>query len=157
MENIIMSELVIVIDSREQQPYTFKKYETVVAGLKTGDYSIQGMEDKVCIERKATAVELFGNISKKRFWNEMTRMEEFPHKCLVCEFSLQDILDYPYNSELPKFLWKKIKIKPPYLISCLMNIQIVRNIPVVFAENKSNALYLTRLMLEKVHKKYDEQ
>ena len=48
----------VVRDTREQQGYFFKKFNTcqgtVQRKLDTGDYSILGMEDKVCIERKAS-------------------------------------------------------------------------------------------------------
>lgn len=45
----------IVIDTREQTPYGFAKYdaEPIRAALPTGDYSLPGFEDRVAIERKS--------------------------------------------------------------------------------------------------------
>ncbi len=42
----------IVIDSREQQPYTFA-CEVVKAKLDAGDYSVVGFEQRVAVERKS--------------------------------------------------------------------------------------------------------
>ena len=53
----------IVIDTREQAPWTFNKglvverfgaaFPTEVGTLDTGDYSVRGLEDRVRIERKS--------------------------------------------------------------------------------------------------------
>jgi ERCC4-type nuclease len=47
--------LKIVIDSREQMPYLFIDYpcSTKRRGLSTGDYSLEGYEEEICIERKS--------------------------------------------------------------------------------------------------------
>ena len=42
----------IVIDSREQEPYTFA-CEVVKAKLDAGDYSVVGFEQRVAVERKS--------------------------------------------------------------------------------------------------------
>ena len=42
----------IVVDSREQSPYSFNGIETEVKALPVGDYSISGLEDYISIERK---------------------------------------------------------------------------------------------------------
>ncbi len=42
----------IVIDSREQEPYTFA-CEVVKAKLDAGDYSVAGFEQRVAVERKS--------------------------------------------------------------------------------------------------------
>ena len=44
----------IIIDTREQNPYTFEKYNVTIerAVLPVGDYSLPGFEDHVAIERK---------------------------------------------------------------------------------------------------------
>ena len=42
----------IVIDSREKEPYTFA-CEVQKAKLEAGDYSVQGFEQHVAVERKS--------------------------------------------------------------------------------------------------------
>ncbi len=73
----------IVIDSREQLPYTFDGMDngnlivpTVVAGLPSGDYSIEGMEDRIAIERKSLD-DLYGSVTwgRERFEKEILRLD----------------------------------------------------------------------------------
>ena len=60
----------IIKDTREKQGYTFQPSKTqyhvckgmVSRKLDTGDYSLEGLEDKICIERKASVVELANNV-----------------------------------------------------------------------------------------------
>ncbi len=57
----------IIVDTREQQPWNFKTYGTVSQKLDTGDYSIEGLENLVAIERKKSVNEFATNITEKRF------------------------------------------------------------------------------------------
>lgn len=80
----------IVIDTREQTPLSFSENaETVRATLHTGDYSVIGAEDWLCIERKsladlvgtlATAYEADYEKPPKRFNRELERMAEIQRK-----------------------------------------------------------------------------
>ena len=69
----------IVVDSREQLPYEFSGMglvvPTVVRGLLSGDYSIEGMEDQIAIERKSMD-DLFGSVTwgRTRFEAEIFRL-----------------------------------------------------------------------------------
>jgi DNA excision repair protein ERCC-4 len=95
-----MNDLTIVIDTREQRPFTFESVsprpETLISTLKTGDYSILGYEDRICIERKSLA-DLFGSCGKgrARFENEIVRMAEFEYAAIVAECDWQSILRCP--------------------------------------------------------------
>ncbi len=105
-----MTEFKIVIDSREQLPFDFHCQElnhgkvlTERKTLKTGDYSIQGLEDKITIERKSLS-DLFSSVGsgRKRFEREMERMSKFDYAALVVESSLADIFTNPPNrSKMP--------------------------------------------------------
>ena len=59
----------VIRDTREQEGYYFSEYGLcegmIDQKLDTGDYSIQGMEDKVCIERKGCVEELAINLGQK--------------------------------------------------------------------------------------------
>ena len=95
------SDFTIVIDNREQKPYTFQNIkpeppQTITQGLKTGDYSIMGLENKICIERKEKS-DLFNSMGKNRdrFKKEIIRMSEFDYAGLVIETSLAGIFTNP--------------------------------------------------------------
>lgn len=93
----------IIIDTREQRPWAFddlhirgiKSLPTVRGTLRTGDYSIQGLEDLVCIERKS-AEDLYGTLvgGHDRFSRELERMRAFKYKYLVIESSPTKFIKY---------------------------------------------------------------
>jgi len=106
----------IVVDSREQLPYAFTGMEsgerdgalltvpTVVRGLASGDYSIDGLEDRVAIERKSLD-DLYGSVTwgRGRFENEICRLNWACHKasmellpafaCVVIEATWPEIVN----------------------------------------------------------------
>ena len=53
----------MVIDTREKRPYSFPR--SVVRGLPAGDYSIDGFEDRVAVERK-THADMYGSLGARR-------------------------------------------------------------------------------------------
>jgi ERCC4-type nuclease len=64
----------------------------VVRHLETGDYSIDGWEDRICVERK-TLEDLYGTLGKgrERFEREFERMRAMPFAAVVVEASWQEI------------------------------------------------------------------
>ncbi len=70
-------EPTIIIDTREQTPFTFAG-PARVAGLKTADYTIEGYEDIVGLERKSLD-DLIACLSsqRERFERELLRARDF--------------------------------------------------------------------------------
>ena len=81
----------VVVDSREQRPYTFGG--AIVAGLKTGDYSLEGCEHLVAVERKSKA-DLFGSVTRgrERFEREWARLAKLAFGAVVIESSWAGLL-----------------------------------------------------------------
>jgi len=127
----------IIIDTREQQPWLFvtKSANIISRKLDTGDYSIDGWEDKFCIERKKSVSELAKNIVEDRFERELERMSEFLYPFILLEFDYNDIAMYPEGSNLPKRVKSKIRIKEPFIKKRLCEIQIKYNIHIIFCTN----------------------
>ena len=90
--------------------------------LDTGDYSIEGMENLICIERKGCVEELAINLGQKKhtFLKEIERMKDFPHKFIILEFNLCDLIDFPENSRIPEKSKSSVKITGKYMLKCLM-------------------------------------
>lgn len=99
----------VVIDTREQAPWHFKGMvadadkgrlplvvDVTSKALKTGDYSIDGLEDETCIERKS-AQDLFMSVTaeRERFEREFKRMASMRWCAVVVEADLQTILTSP--------------------------------------------------------------
>ena len=151
----------VIKDTREQEGYFFKEYDKcagmVERKLDTGDYSIEGMEDKICIERKGCVEELAQNLGKKKhaFINEIERMKSFPHKFIVLEFSLEDLVDFPENSRIPEAQKKTLRITGKYMLKCLMEFQLKDNIHVVFCGSKYNSLLTLSIIFKRVNEMYN--
>jgi len=146
-----------IVDTREKEPWSLASASidaTLVEKLDTGDYSIQGLESILCIERKRSVSEVAMNLSEVRFKNELNRMLTYKYRFLVLEFNIQDILDYPVGSAIPRAKWKILKIKGPYIMMCLSQFQVKYGIHVIFAGNSANAEYLVTNIMKRV---YDQE
>ena len=97
----------IVIDTREQLPYTFRAInpppDTIRKALASGDYSIEGFEDQIAIERKSK-VDFYGSVGRgrRRFEAELERLSKFEYAAVVIEAEWRDLLIPPARSRLNK-------------------------------------------------------
>jgi len=95
-----MSNFTIIIDTRERSPYTFETIDpmpnTMVSGLKTGDYSVDGFQDRITVERKSLT-DLYGSIGtgRDRFEREMARMYSMDFAAVVVEADWTTIIKNP--------------------------------------------------------------
>lgn len=132
-------DFVIAIDTREQKPYKFD-HPSVVTSLKTGDYSIVGFENKICVERKSKQ-DAYGTIGngRARFERELKRMVWFDYAAIVIECSLKNFLTPPVYSAL----------HPNSAINSLVSWSIRYGVHVFFCHNRRYASALTFRILEK--------
>jgi ERCC4-type nuclease len=154
----------VIKDTREQDGYTFLKEKTsgfeclgmINKKLDTGDYSLLGFEDKICIERKASVPELATNLGKDkfRFLEEIKRMKCFPHKFIILEFSLEDVLNFPNGSGIPEEHIDSIKVSNKYMLKMLMELQLYDNIHVLFCGNRKSAKFATTSILKRINEMY---
>jgi ERCC4-type nuclease len=143
----------VIIDTREQQPWQFTSSQInniEHTKLDTGDYSIKGLEHLLCIERKKSVAELAGNITADRFKNELLRMSTFKYKFLLLEFDYGDIDMYPENSGLPKYAMSKVRVKGPFIMKFLSEIQVKYGIHVVCCKNAQYASYIATNIMKQV-------
>lgn len=68
---------VIVVDTREQTPLAFETLPSKVGTLTSGDYSVEGLEHVLAVERKSVA-DLVGSLTqgRDRFERELHRLRE---------------------------------------------------------------------------------
>jgi len=153
-------QFTVIKDTREQDGYYFGPFNTcagmVEHKLDTGDYTIQGLEDKVCVERKGCVEELAVNLGQKKhtFLDEITRMEPFPHKFLVLEFSLEDLIKFPEETRIPVKNKASLKITGKYMLKCLIEFQIYNNVHVLFCGNKHNAFLAVSSIFKRINEMY---
>lgn len=118
------SPYVVVIDTREKTPFSFGglrtdakdgkrplAVRTVVRGLPTGDYSVEGLESQVAVERKSLA-DLYSTLSqgRERFERELERLDAMEYAAVVIESNWQTILTQPpsYSKLPPKNVFRSI-------------------------------------------------
>lgn len=146
---------VIIVDTREQIPWEFGYHDTAKRKLDTGDYSIEGFENILAVERKRSVSELATNLSEKRFKDVLTRLSKIKHPYMVFEFSLDEVYQFPVGSDIPKKLWDKLKISGNYIIKRLIEIQLEYNIQVVFCDDPSNAERFTASLMKRIYERYN--
>jgi ERCC4-type nuclease len=145
------NDFTIIIDTREQQPWSFEHYVTANKKLDTGDYSIEGLENILAIERKKSVSEFANNITESRFKDVVNRLSNIKYSFLLLEFDLDDVLIYPVGSNVPKRMWDKIKISPSFIMKHLLELQLYHNIKVVFCGDSDNAAKMAEFIFKKVH------
>ena len=134
----------IIQDTREKEGFgwAFGNIDVIERKLETGDYSIEGMEDRICIERKASPSEIAINvgIDSKRFEKELERMKKFEFKYLVFEFSLSSLLSFPQNSDIPKSKLSQIKLNGRAILKILSEYQKKYGIEIIYAKDRDGAI-----------------
>jgi len=150
----------VIIDTQEKTPWQFTSVaigKVINKHLTTGDYTVEGLEDKLCIERKKSVSEFATNCTEKRFENELLRMQKFPHAFLVFEFGFNEINAYPINSGVPKNMWKKLRVKAPYIRKRMSEIMVLDNIHIVLASNAFDAAEIATSIMKRVIEKYGQK
>ena len=147
-----MSEFTIIVDTREQKPWSFENHAIANTKLDTGDYSIEGLEHILCIERKRNVAEIANNITEDRFKDVIDRIKTYKFPFILLEFNINDVLRYPIGSTIPKKLWSKIRISPQYIMKHLIDMQVENNIHVIFCGDSSNAEKIALSIMRRVYK-----
>jgi hypothetical protein len=150
---MIDNEFTIIIDTREQKPWEFSNHATANHKLDTGDYSIQGLESVLAIERKRNISEFANNITESRFTDVVDRLSKTKYSFILFEFDMKDVMNYPIGSNIPKRLWNKIRISPAFIIKHIVDLQVEHNIKIIFCGDSSNAEKIALSLMRKIYKK----
>jgi hypothetical protein len=118
----------IVRDTREQQGWTFPANQfcagTIEGTLKTGDYTLEGLEDLLVVERKGSTAEVAQNVFQDRFLRELDRLDAFRLAFIVCEFTLEDVQAFPERSGIPRGRWRALRVRAPLLLKKITELQV---------------------------------
>lgn len=85
--------IVVVVDSREQRPYEFQAGRSRVVALDCADYTGDGVEDVLRIERKSLE-DLVGcvGVGRARFERSLARMVPYPFRYLTIDATFDDLV-----------------------------------------------------------------
>ena len=152
------SEIHIVRDSREQEDgagWWWDKRSvfagTIIKGLKTGDYTLEGFEDSFVIERKSGVAEIAANVTQERFERELERLDSFKFPFLIAECTWEDVYRYPVGTSIPRRYWPSLRNKNKFIIKRLCEFQLTYKTKFIFAGKhaKEVATSLFKRVLER--------
>ncbi|HOC93368.1 MAG TPA: ERCC4 domain-containing protein [bacterium] len=137
--------MIIVVDTREKDEYTFGDISTIPQKLDAGDYSVAGLEDRVAIERKSID-DFVGTViyQKERFHNELCALARMDFAAIVVEASLTDILEHRYKSG----------VRPVSVIGAAVAVIVEYRVPIIFAGNRQLACHVTQSLLQRYASKH---
>lgn len=138
-----MTDISILVDTREQNPYEFAKWEvqTHQAGLPAGDYSLIGFEDRAAVERKSLD-DLIGCLmgkERERFERELAKGRAYEMFAVVVEADLQDVASGRYRS----------KMRSHAALQSITALYIRYGTPFLFCGDQSDGEYMTFSLLSK--------
>ena len=96
---------IVIVDTREQTPFSFVRFPNWIAeekrkALRVGDYTVEGMEKLLILERK-TLTDLITTVmqNRVRFFDMCEKMTKFRWRALIVEASYEDVKTV-YGEEL---------------------------------------------------------
>jgi len=141
-----MKKAVVVVDTREKEPYSFnpQHIEVVKHALPAGDYSLLGMEYLVAVERKS--LDDFAQTvirGRERFKKELVALQTYQCACVVVEAGFADVLSGSYRSGA----------HPNSVRGSALSIIVDYNIPVFFCSNRQAARLFVEEYLLRFYRK----
>ena len=144
----------IIQDTRERLPFdlSFYGFDVIRKKLDVGDYSIEGYEHIVSIDRKKSISELACNLFEDypRFKRELIRSQNIQNFYIVCEFPLEFLLIYPHGSGIPRRKWPFLRATPTKLFDRVALIYRNYGTKFVFCQNRQEAEEITAQILQMI-------
>lgn len=137
----------IIIDTREQEPYSFdsRLAAAVRRALPAGDYSVQGLEVRVAVERK-TLDDFVSTVihARRRFRDELQKLAEYRAACVVVEAGVADVLLRHYRGDA----------HPNAVLGNALSIILDFRVPVFFCGNRQAACQFVQAYLLAAHARW---
>ncbi len=142
-----LSVVRVIVDTREQRPWTFEGLagvSTKVATLDAGDYSVEGLEHRVAIERKSLD-DWTGTVlrDRARFYRELERLRGYAFRCVVIEASVRQIQERRYTSE----------VHPLAVLGFVAEVSVAQAVPVYLGGSRAESQVLAGCLLRMAEKK----
>jgi ERCC4-type nuclease len=124
---------IVLVDTREREPLPLHaNHPNWIGGerrvaLKTGDYTLEGMETILCLERKSLADLVACTVTyRRRFLAACGRLARFPWKAILVEATLEDIKGGFEQFDIPS------EVHPNAVCGTLDAIEAKFGIPVIY-------------------------
>ena len=117
---------------------------TVRRALVAGDYSLDGHETSVAVERKALDDFVASVVrGRERFLAELRRLEGYELACIVVEGSIEDVLEHRYRAG----------VHPHAVFGAALSIIVDHGIPIYFCGDRQVACAFVEGLLCRYHSK----
>ena len=125
------SILRIIVDTREQTPWPLTGFDTRRGTLHAGDYSLEGYENSVAVERKSKE-DAWGCVGagRERFTRCLERLAGLDRACVVIEASLSEFQVRPRYVK---------RVTPATAVGSYISWSCQYRIPVFWCDNRQYA------------------
>jgi ERCC4-type nuclease len=137
---------VVVVDTREQLPYELNPelVHVVRRALIAGDYALDGLENRLVIERKSLDDYVFSVVrARERFLRELELLATCSMPYVVVEGSLDAVVDHRYRAG----------VHPNAVLGATWAIIVDYGVPVFFADDRQLACRFVEGLLLRAHHK----
>lgn len=137
----------VIIDTREQLPWNFNLdvFDVTRATLRSGDYSLSGMEDRFVLERKSLGDYVSTVIHNwLRFRGELNRLSSCDLAAIIVEADVSDVMERRYESE----------VNPNSVMGRAHSIYLETGIPTLFWGRRENVVANVEQMFRLAWKKW---
>jgi DNA excision repair protein ERCC-4 len=163
----ITAPFTVLIDGREKAPYRFTGIDsdardgrrkiivpTKWAHLKSGDYTVDGLQDIIAVERKSLK-DLYGTLGqdRARFQAEHERMAKMQRAVVVIEASWFEIINMPPSFDYAGEMLQS-KLPPKTVFRTALSWHVRYGVPWIVAEDRRFAEIYTFRFLEKCWKEF---
>ncbi|HET9623257.1 MAG TPA: ERCC4 domain-containing protein [Kofleriaceae bacterium] len=137
---------VVVVDTREQQPYMFDpaRVDVVRRALVAGDYALEGYENMLVIERKSLDDYVASVIlTRDRFLRELKILAGYNLPLILVEASFEDVDAHRYRAG----------VHPNAVLGATVAIMVDYQVGVVFCGDRQQACQFAEDLLVRAHRK----
>jgi len=140
-----MEPVRVIIDTREQLPYSFSDRVVAVRfPLAAGDYSVEGLEHVLAVERKSLDDFVSSVIrDRPRFRRELEKLRDYRAACVVVEADLSDVFGHCYHSG----------VHPNAVVGAAISIIVDYGVPVFFCSDRQACCRFTEGFLLRAYRK----
>ena len=136
----------VITDTREQSPWTFPDagFTLIRKKLDAGDHSVEGLENRVSIERKSLD-DWTGTVlrDRTRFYRELELLRAYEFRCVIIEAGIREIMARQYRSQA----------HPNSIIGFVAEVTVSQSVPVYLAGSRPEAQLLAGAFLRMAAKK----
>lgn len=147
MSRSSQGQATIIIDTREQEPYSFdsRLVAAVRRALPAGDYTVVGLDACVAVERK-TLDDFVSTVihARKRFRDELRKLAGYRAACVVVEAGIADVLQKRYRGDA----------HPNAVLGSALSIILDYGVPVFFRANRQVACHFVQAYLLAAHARW---